>query len=90
MGKVRVHIGAGWGGIYYFCGILQSGGTGSATVWGREMGLVSSHGEAYSGGPLIVLRQVTGKWAKRQQDSTCKQEWELSVLKAVGTQDIWT
>ena len=60
---------------YYFCSVLQSGVTGGAPVWGGDMILVSSHGEADSGVHTGFLRQVMGKWARRQWGGTWQQEW---------------
>ena len=50
MENIRGHLELGGGRPYHFCGLLQSGGTCSATVWGLDMGLFSGHVEAGSEG----------------------------------------
>ena len=61
IGKIRGHIEAGGGGPYHFCGVLQSGGTDGTPVWGQDMGLVSSHGEADSGVPHVFFAASDGE-----------------------------
>ena len=43
--------------------------------WGGDMILFSSHVEADSGVHTGFLRQVMGKWARRQWGGTWQQEW---------------
>ena len=48
------------------CGVFQSGGTGGAPVWGRDVGIVSSYREVDIGGPrgfFAVGDEETGKEA---------------------------
>ena len=55
LGQIRGHLEAGGGGSYHSCVFLKSAGTGGATVWGEDMGLVSGHGEVDSGGPRVFF-----------------------------------
>ena len=64
LGQIRGHLEAGGGGPYHFCGVLESGGTGGTPVWGWEMGLVSSHGEADSGVPHVFFAAGDGELGK--------------------------
>ena len=55
LGKIRGYLEAGGGRLYHFCGFLQSGGTGSAPVWGGDMGIVSVHAKADIEGPHVFF-----------------------------------
>ena len=90
LGQIRGHLEAGGVGTYHFCGFLQSGGTGSAPVWGGDMGIVSVHAKADIEGPHVFLWQVMGKQARRLRDETWRCEGSESILKVAGTKDIRT
>ena len=61
MGKVGGRLEAVGGVSYHFCGFLQSGGTGGVPVQGRDIGLVSVHVEAGSGGPQGLFSAGDGE-----------------------------